>query len=512
MWNHRSRVITPIALLLGTFAGCGQTSAPPAAPAPPAVKTTASKVQAARDQPQAVRAEEQPATSESTPTKPPAPRQLADLVDPSAVETFGSGPVVAPHLDVKLPEINAERVAAAGIRKLTGKHLTLYTDLPSAPAVDELPAVFDAALPQWNEYFQIDAARSAAWQLVGYLVHDKERFRAVGLWPDDLPQFLHGFQRGSELWLYEQPSDYYRRHLLLHEGTHGFMNHLLGGAGPPWYMEGTAELLATHRWAQGQLTMRWFPNDKTLTEYWGRIKKVREELAASRGKTLEEIMLYDATAHLRVEPYAWCWAAAAFFDGHPQWQPAFRELRKFAPDTSSTFSARFHDSLRDAWPRVVREWQLFIFRLDYGYDVARESIDVQAAEPLPAEGATVTIMADRGWQSSGYLLEAGTKYKLAATGRYQIGDQPQVWWCEPNGVTIRYHQGRPLGMLLGAVVDEQAPRTQLTPLLTPDPIGLGREVSVEADGTLFLRINELPSELADNAGSLEVRIERLAEQ
>jgi hypothetical protein len=289
------------------------------------------------------------------------------------------------------------------------------------------------------------------------------------------------------------------------------MNHFLGGAGPPWYMEGTAELLATHRWANGQLTLRWFPDDKTLTEYWGRIKKVREELAASRGMTLEEIMLYDSTAHLRVEPYAWCWAAAAFFDGHPQWQQAFRDLRKFAPDTSPTFSNRFHETLRDEWPRVAREWQLFVFNLEYGYDVARESIDVKAPEPLPANGATVTILADRGWQSSGYLLEAGGKYKLRATGRFQIGDQPQPWPCEANGVTIRYHKSRPLGMLLGAIVDEGAARTELSRLLTPDPIGLGRDVSVESGGTLFLRVNDPPSELADNAGSLEVHIEKVAE-
>ena len=52
---------------------------------------------------------------------------------------------------------------------------------------------------------------------------------------------------GREFWLFDQPTDYYVRHLLLHEGTHVFMVSFLGGCGPGWYMEGTAELLGTHR-------------------------------------------------------------------------------------------------------------------------------------------------------------------------------------------------------------------------------------------------------------------------
>src|SRR5664279_4771397 len=42
------------------------------------------------------------------------------------------------------------RIKAAGIRKLSGEHLTLYTDLPSTRAVDELPALFDQAYSQWQ--------------------------------------------------------------------------------------------------------------------------------------------------------------------------------------------------------------------------------------------------------------------------------------------------------------------------------------------------------------------------
>ncbi|MDA1049884.1 MAG: hypothetical protein O3C40_05325 [Planctomycetota bacterium] len=446
---------------------------------------------------------------DESPARGPQDRSLDDLFEQAGSKPFGAAPIILSADNPTLPRIDEERVAAAGIRKLTGKHLTIYTDLPEAPAIEELPGVFDAAVPQWSEYFGVDAGLAESWRQVGYLMQDKSRFVTAGLMPNDLPQFLHGFQRGAELWLYEQPSDYYRRHLLLHEGTHGFMKRFLGGAGPPWYMEGTAELFGTHRWQNKQLTLRWFPEDKELTSHWGRIKVVQDEVRAGAGREIENILRFDKTAHLQVEPYAWCWAAAAFFDSHPAYRDRFRELRKFAPDDTFTFSQRFYDSLQDDWPSVARQWHVYIANMDYGYDVAREAIDPKLAVDLPAAGATVMIAADRGWQSSGYRLASGAMYKLEATGRYQLADQPKIWWCEPNGVTIRYHKGLPLGILLGAIVDETAPAGGAIPLITPKAIGLGGEYPIEDAGTLYLRINDSPAELEDNAGTLELRITKL---
>ena len=61
---------------------------------------------------------------------------------------------------------------------------------------------------------------------------------------------------------------------------------------------------------------------------------------------------------------------------------------------------------------------------------------------------TVSVAADRGWQSSGVRVDAGKSYRLRAAGRYQVADRPQPWPCEPGGVSIRYYRGRPLGILL----------------------------------------------------------------
>ncbi|MEX2027509.1 MAG: hypothetical protein WEH44_09410, partial [Pirellulaceae bacterium] len=349
------------------------------------------------------------------------------------------------------------------------------------------------------------------WKLVGYLIRDKERFVGAGLFPPTLPDFQSGFQRGSEFWWYEQPSAYYRRHLMLHEGTHAFMNRWLGGAGPPWYMEGMAELLGLHSWQNGQLTLAYAPQSKDEVPYWGRVKSIRDDFEAGKGLTLEEVFQYDSRAHLRVEAYGWSWAAVMFLDGHPLSQVAFRELKGQTADRSLRFSEEFTKRVEHDWPAIREDWQLCVANLEYGYDAARSAVMRKAdVVPLPASGAKVTIRADRGWQSTGLKVEAGKRYQLSASGRYQIAAEPKVWWCEPGGVTIRYYRGQPLGMLLAAVGDVEQPPGAMTPLAVPQPIGLGAVIEPLAAGTLYLQVNDSPAELADNEGDLTVQIEAAA--
>ncbi len=409
------------------------------------------------------------------------------------------------------PPIDERRVNAAGIRRLDGKHLTLFTDLPSAPEIDELPKVFDLAIEPWCKYFRVDPKSVADWKMRGFLMARRERFEAIGLLPDDLPEFLNGFARGGELWLYEQPSAYYRRHLLLHEGTHAFMQTFLHGMGPPWYAEGIAELMGTHRWQGGKLQLRYFPQNRNDVPQWGRIKIVQTEYKAGRAMSIEQITDYGPTAHLRNEPYGWCWAAAAFLDGHPQFAERFRRLPRRVEDAPRQFSQFFRTLYEVDQRQLSEQWQLFVVNLEYGYDLRREAIIYEPAESGNAQSDATTVVdirADRGWQSTGLIVSAGTDYVLQATGRYQVARQPEIWWCEPSGVTIRYHGGQPLGKLLAAVSDQAGALAGITPLAHPEPIGKKRELQFANSGTLFLRINDSPAELADNAGQLRVEIRR----
>jgi hypothetical protein len=405
----------------------------------------------------------------------------------------------------KLPEAQVDdaRAAAAGIRKLSGRRLTLYTDLPPDEEIDQLPQLFDQAFPQWCRYFDVPAAAHSGWKMTGFLMKDKTRFQKAGLLPEGLPPFQNGYSRNHTLWLYDQPSSYYRRHLLLHEGTHGFMNTILGGCGPPWYMEGIAELLATHRWHDGRLTLNCIPANRDEVPQWGRIRIIKDAVAAGRPMQLKDVIEYPIHAHLETEPYAWCWAAAALLDRHPRYRDRFHRLSKdvLQPD----FNKRFYALIGDDWEPLCEEWQLFVTGLEYGHDIARTVVDFTPGKPLPPAGAAVTVAADRGWQNTGLRLQAGVDYLLRASGRYQVADQPQIWWCEPGGVSIRYYRGRPLGILLAAVRADQGPPDS-SGLLRPTAVGLQARLTPSQSGTLYLKINDSPGELHDNAGHLRVEI------
>jgi hypothetical protein len=116
-----------------------------------------------------------------------------------------------------------------------------------------------------------------------------------------------------------------------------------------------------------------------------------------------------------------------------------------------------------------------------------------------------TVEADRGWQNSGLSLEAGKKYKVTATGRYQVASEVLPWVSEPPGISIRYVRGRPLGQLL-AVVRPNRDSGGSSPFLKPIVIGAERTITPTETGTLYLKINDSGGALGDNQGQAEVQV------
>lgn len=432
--------------------------------------------------------------------------------------------------DVAQVPIDESRAAAAGIRKLAGRHLVLYTDVPSSPEIDSLPALFDAAVPQWAKYFGIDPAKTADWRVQAFLIRDRERFAALQLLPEDR-ELVNGYASAAELWVIDQPSEYYRRHLLLHEGTHAFMTTFLGGCGPGWYSEGMAELLATHRVGVGSreqgaggrgqgagstggpaLELNIMPRSREEVAMLGRIKLVRDAVAAGDAMSIDAIMAIDGRRQQEPQAYAWCWALAKFLDSHPRYRGKFRELAEHVADPD--FNARVKQVYAAEWPELVAEWQAYVQALDHGYDFERMAIEFERGKTLSRNG-TVTIRADRGWQSTGILLEAGRTYRIRARGRYQIAMENEVPWpCEAGGVTLEYHDGHPLGMLLGAIVpnsvampNSAAARPAEAGLAGAFEIGLGCEFVPKTSGTLYLRVNDSAAKLGDNRGRLTIEVE-----
>lgn len=419
-------------------------------------------------------------------------------------------PRVAAETGVR--RVDERRAARVGIRRIDGRHLRLYTDLPHSDAVDGLGNVFDAAVDQWTEYFGIAPERTARWKMQGFLMEDRAKFAALGLLPETNADFVNGYCQGSELWLAEQSSDYYRRHLLLHEGTHGFMYAFLGERGPGWYMEGMAELLGTHRWQNGQLALRQFPADRDDVPMWGRIKLVRE----SQAMPLWAVLALGEGRALSTDQYAWCWALCKFLDSHPQFSDKFRGLSKHLD--GERFDKQFLTTYHRQWADLAFEWQAFVAALDYGYDTQKMTVMHRESSPVDAD-AEITVATDRGWQSTGWRLRAGKTYSITSSGRYQIAreetagnDNPEnsipgngePWPCEPGGVTLEYHDGQPLGMLLGLLrpVDDSSK----SGFPEPFAVGLRASITPPVDAILYLRVNDWPARLSDNEGTLQASI------
>jgi len=394
----------------------------------------------------------------------------------------------------------------AGFRRIESRHLILDTDLPPDPDVDGLGEAFDQAFPQWCAIFKIDPEKNSFWRVHGYLMKSRERFEAAGLAPLDLPRFKSGFARGDDVWFFDQTSDYYRRHLLLHEGTHAFMNRFLGGVGSAWYAEGMAELLATHRYQDGKLTLNTFPRSRDEVSKWGRIEIVQTALAKRQALSLGKIFNYDSRAHQDNDAYGWCWAAAAFLDRHPRYHERFWKLIEWAGRPEFDREAQ---RILDANPAELSEdWQLYVANLDYGYDFARMQVPLEIGQPLSEGGKHVTIAADRFWQPSGVRVERGDSVRVRAKGRYRLADGEKPWMSEPDGVTIRYYQGRPLGMLLMAVRADALTAQEATGLIKPMTVGSDATIKFDRAGTLYFRVNDSAGELADNSGSLDVEVTR----
>lgn len=417
--------------------------------------------------------------------------------------------------DTAATDAFAATARRAGLRVISSERLVLATDRPprEGDGVDELPAVFDQAFAGWCRHYGIAADSLPQWRACGCLMADRERFRAAGLLPADLPVFTNGFCLGDHFWLIDQSNPAYRRHLLLHEGVHAFTLTVRSLAAPPWYTEGIAEYLATHRLecaADGppRFIATPLPDRAADVEQLGRIEHLRRLHATGAAPAFEAVLAATTSGHGDISAYAANWAAVTMLARHPHYAARFKVLERGPLDAA--FTERLAET--DGWDeaRASRDFDAFTVDVDYGFDFARSAIDWSPGRPLTAP-AKVQVDATRGWQNTGLRLTAGHRYALAATGRCTLGTvvdptagESTTLASEARGISLRWYRGRPIGRLIAAQwVDRPAAgRPRFEPLAE----GGTATVTAVADGPLYLRINESPGELADNAGGLTVDI------
>ena len=406
-------------------------------------------------------------------------------------------------VDVDRLEATARR---AGLRVVRGDRLVLATDRPprEGDGIDDLPRIFAEAFACWCDHFDIDPRATDGWRAFGCLMSDREPFRAAGLLPTDgtIPDFANGYCDRNRFWLDDQANPDYRRHLLLHEGVHAFTLTLRALDTPPWYTEGIAELLATHRIEGGRFVPTPIPRHADEVGQLGRIEAIRRLRADGSAPGLADVFATPPSPRHDIPAYAASWAATAMLSGHPAHAEAFRRVE------AGPLDARLGDRLAalPGWDAdgAARDFDALTDELDYGFDFARSSIDWTRGRGL-AKREKIVVAADRGWQSSGWSLPRGQRAAFRATGRCQIGHAGGIELeSEADGISLRWYRGRPAGRLL--LAQWMSPADGGRPRFEVIAEGRGGRFTAVADGVLYLKINEPPGDLADNGGRFDVEI------
>lgn len=423
---------------------------------------------------------------------------------------------------------------SSAIKQWSSGQWTFITDLPIDDEVKSWPNVLDQALLQWCKKWNIPIDAAKQWPMTIHWIGDRKVFEQAGLLEGTLP-FDDGFQLQDKIFLREQPSEYYRRHLLLHEATHWIMYRAFGGAGSPWFMEGMAEVEGTHELNQGKLQLAIIPSDPLAVPHWGRFKRLRASVEGGKIPSMKQILRFGNQREDRMDRYVWSWAACVFFRNHPRYAQPLSLAASPPLDYSDSLSKRLESSLQNQWDFVEADWRLFAQDFDFGYDPTKHIFDTQsllAAQP-GLQPVTESMMVDssRCWQGRAGEVKKGTPLRIRAKGQFIIANNPTntqlntPWRCSPEGITIRYHQHVPLGKLLACFVpnsqarksntskstetQEDSESTNLDPDLIPIvfPVGNLVEFSPPSDGWLLFKINEPTADLADNSGELQIEIE-----
>lgn len=401
----------------------------------------------------------------------------------------------------------------AGLRIHRGRYATIVTDHPDVNRTADLTASVDAAVPQWCRFWGQPLDRLDGWQMTVYVMTDQADFRRRGLLPKTIPEFPHGFQAGTDAWAMAQPSTYFQRHLVLHECFHGFAAACFGGLGPTWFAEGTAEMMATHRGSGDSVVVPTIPADRDAVPYWGRFKRIAQRRREDRLPTLESVLDRQTRLYRDVEPYAWSWSAAVLLTMYPEYLRVLKQISENADQPPAELTRSLRRALAADWPLVQARWRLLLCDFDYGFDAARHRVELR--DPADAETPSawdgrprvLKIAADRGWQSAGVIVAAGTQVQCVARGQVILDNQPRPWVSYPEGVTVRYHQGHPLGRLLAVAVPiRNDPAAGTFPNLDVLSMGSRQSLTIQQDSWLLFRVNDSPGGLTANSGHYDVKI------
>jgi hypothetical protein len=447
----------------------------------------------------------------STTTSVESP-SLVNVTEPDSASAI-SQPMPEYRLPVTHLELDDATLARNGIRRYESKHLLLLTDLApkDVTGIPELAGAFFDEL-QRRTGTLAPAADGSDYQVIGCLINAVERFENAGLMPPKGFTLRHGRHLGNRFWMFNPTTDYYRRHLLLHEFTHCFMmcEHGMSDIPPLWYTEGIAEYFATHSLMPGNsstlpvATFGILPDSVTEQDGWGRISEIKRNFEQQPATSAEpsniiplfDVLYPDSASFLDDSQYANAWALVWLICTNPDYRGYAESL--LTARKGELFKQRFTDIPEEVISQLQTDWLLVIDSICEGFDIERSF----PTRSISTDGNTLKLRADRGWQFTGITVSPGDTLDLNCEGLFQVHDEPRPWMSEPQGITIEYHRGRPLGEIVALLVStgSQTASRRI-------PIGRAASVTSPVEAELWLQINDSAASRSDNSGFAEVTIQ-----
>ncbi len=423
----------------------------------------------------------------------------------------GGDAIVVPQAKVKSPEekqFDRKRLNALGFEVYESRNLLLVSD-GVQPEKKEIFEKLPEVVVRLTKRFLADYPQTPDQiQLTGYVMRDRSLYLQADLLPNDFANLAHGLHKGYSFWMNEQKTDYYRRHLLIHEAVHCLMD-VKSPRWPLWYLEGMAEFYAVHQIGQnGEIQFGVAPSASQIAGGFGRLQLIRDEIKAGRFRTISkvrELNLNNFYPHKT--SYAWSWALCYFLATHPETQKEFQQLGMYRD--SQQFDHFFEQAFPAEDVKLNAQWAVFASSLVPDYDIKTASITWSSS---PVLNGKVQIRADRNWQASGISLVMGKQYRIEGSGQFTVAQEPVPWESEPQGVSIEYVDGQPLGQLQAALYSPTEPGEHRAHGFLRI-ISVGRQLILTPDrnGELFFRVNDRGSSWSNNKGGLAISVEEFAE-
>lgn len=409
-----------------------------------------------------------------------------------------------------------DATGAPTIKLYDSPHFRLHTDVPDAEAVRTLSRM-ETALARAAEYW----GRQPRGQIGCYLAAN------VTAWPEDaLPHPLarvwigavggatvrsaehHGRTAARDVTIYSST----RPGIVEHEVIHAYCCQAFGATGPDWYKEGMAQVVAYA--ADGEPGLHCPPEvlaelknkpAKTIVEivragqFTNRTVRSLDSMLDEREDPARPLLMADWTnqhsedlSDLR-EPYSWSWALCHFLANNPNYASRFRRLgERFLVDQRDASAAL----LGPVHKQAAFEFAQFVRNAAPGYptELCAWEWDKRFQNLGAGKSISRRIRAARGYQASGLAVQAGQTIAFRTIGRWTA--VPEVGPTDADGAA----DGS--GQLVATVLDDYR-------LSEPIPLGAHGRFIAPSDGHLYLRCGEAWNRLADNSGSITVRLSRV---